>query len=265
MPSFLQIGDRRYEYRWAGPPPDETTTLVFLHHGLGSVSTWRDFPDQVSEETGLGALVYSREGYGRSDPYPPPWPLTYMEDHALEVLPRILARTAVQKAILIGHSDGGSIAAVYAGGSGDLRARGLVLMAPHFFNEPFGLRRIGQIIDEFTAGDMRASLEKHHGANVENAFWGWADAWRNPRFASWNIEEYLDYIRVPILAIQGVNDLNGSLRQVEVIAETCTCPVELLVLADCGHEPHKEKPAETREAIVAFVRRLVEVHGEKVR
>jgi pimeloyl-ACP methyl ester carboxylesterase len=264
MSDVLIIEDTRLEYRWIGRPPDEATTLVFLHHGLGCVGTWRDFPDRLVELTGLGGLVYSRAGYGRSDTVDVPRPLTYMEDEARDVLSQVLDQSGIRKAILVGHSDGASIAAIYTGGSGDLRVRGLVLMAPHFFNEPICVETAAEVRQDFEEGDLRARLERHHGHNVDCAFWGWNRVWLDPGFRDWNIEDYLDYIRVPILAIQGADDRYGTLRQLQALEEGTMCPVETIVLPDCGHSPFVDRPETTLALVADFVDRLVTVHGETV-
>ncbi|MFQ5968014.1 MAG: alpha/beta fold hydrolase [Acidimicrobiia bacterium] len=258
----LVVDGTRLEYRWIGEAPDAAITLVFLHHGLGSVSTWKNFPDRVVAENRIGGLVYSRAGYGRSDPIELPRPLTFMEDEARDVVGKVLDATGVQKAILIGHSDGASIAAVYAGGSGDLRVRGLVLMAPHFFTEEVTRAKGREITHDFEEGDLRERLARHH-EHVDIAFQGWADAWQDPGFKDWDITEYLDYIRVPILAIQGEDDGHGTLAHIDALDEIMA-PVEKLVLPDCGHSPYLEQPEATLEAITDFVNRLVEVHDESV-
>ncbi len=252
----------RLESRRLGARPDEATTLVFLHHGLGSVSTWKNFPDRLASDTGLGGLVYSRAGYGRSDPVELPRPLTFMEDEAREVVGRVLDSAGVRKAILVGHSDGASIAALYAAGSGDLRVRGLVLMAPHFFNEDVLVRKATEVRQDYVEGDLRERLARHHD-HVDVAFWGWNDVWLDPAFRTWDITEYLDYLRIPVLAIQGRQDPYGTLAQLDALDELM-CPVEKLVLDDCGHAPYLDQPAATAGAIVDFVDRLVRVHGEGV-
>jgi pimeloyl-ACP methyl ester carboxylesterase len=249
----LRAGDHQLEYVWHGPPPNEAPTLVFLHEGLGCVSMWLDFPRQVAEATGCGALVYSRAGYGNSTRAALPRPVTFMHDEALVTLPQILRATGVQEAILVGHSDGGSIALIYAGsGKADL-LRGLVLEAPHVFVEDISVASIRRADERFQRGELRQALQRHHGSNVDEAFNGWSKIWLDPAFRSWNITSYLRNIRVPVLVIQGENDEYGTNQQVEAIRTGCAGKVLSLSLADCGHSPHKDKPARTLEAITSFV------------
>ncbi len=237
---------------WHGPPPDAAPTLVFLHEGLGCVSTWRDFPERLAEATGCGALVYSRAGYGASDPVPLPRPLRFMHDEA-QVLPEVLDAAEVRECVLVGHSDGASIAIVHAGSAPSPRVRGLALMAPHVFVEDLTVRSIEQAAVRYEAGDLRRALERHHGANVDVAFWGWNRAWLDPSFRSWNLEEFLPGIRAPVLLVQGQDDEYGTLRQLDAIEAGCSAPVRRLVLPDCGHAPHRDQPERTLDAMTRFV------------
>jgi pimeloyl-ACP methyl ester carboxylesterase len=248
----LLAGGRRLEHVWHGPGPDKAPTLVFLHEGLGSVSLWRDFPLRLAEATGCGALVYSRAGYGRSDPAPLPWSPAFMHAEAA-VLGEVLDRTSVRDAVLVGHSDGGSIAIIHAGSETAGRVRALILLAPHVFVEEMGLRSIASAAEAFENGDLRRRLERHHGANVDCAFWGWNRVWLDPAFRSWNIEEFLPRIKRPVLVIQGEDDPYGTLRQMDAIAEGCAGPVERLVLPECAHAPHREQAERTLEAAAAFL------------
>lgn len=251
-PASIVAAGRRLECAWHGPPPDEAPTLVFLHEGLGSVSTWRDFPRDVAAATGCGALVYSRWGYGRSDAVTLPRPLRYMHDEGLVALPEVLAAATVRDAILVGHSDGASIAIVCAG-SVAARVRALVLEAPHVFCEDVSVNSIAAAADAYRTTDLRARLARHH-ADVDGAFWGWNRAWLDPGFRAWNIEEYLPGVRVPALVIQGEDDEYGTIAQVEAIERGSGARVERLLLAKCGHAPHRDRRAETLDAIVRFVR-----------
>jgi pimeloyl-ACP methyl ester carboxylesterase len=258
-PDFLQVDGVRLEARWIGPPPEEAPTLVFLHEGLGSTSLWRDFPDRLSVETGCGALVYSRAGYGKSDPVPLPRPIRFMH-HEAAVLPRVLAAAGVREHVLVGHSDGASIALIHSGSAPGAGLRGLILEAPHVFAEPHGLASIAKIGEAFRTTDLRARLERHHGANVDVAFRGWNDVWLHPDFRAWNLEEFLPRIATPILILQGENDEYGTWRQVEAIERQAGAPVEALALAECGHSPHREQPERSLEAMARFVGRLRESH-----
>ena len=251
----LVVGGHRLEVAWHGPPPGAAPTLVFLHEGLGSVSAWRDFPARVAAATGMGALVYSRLGYGESDPVTLPRPLTYMHDEALSVLPEVLDEAGVRECVLFGHSDGGSIALVFAG-SGlpqSERVLSLVLEAPHVFVEDVSVTGIAAARVSYETGDLRDRLARHHGANVDGAFRGWNDAWLDPAFRGWNIEEYLPRVRVPSLVIQGEDDAYGTLAQVDAIERGSSGPVTRLVLPRCGHAPHRDRPEEVVAAVAGFV------------
>lgn len=251
----LSAAGHRLEVAWHGPAPEAAPTLVFLHEGLGSVSAWRDFPARVAEATGTGALVYSRWGYGRSNPVTLPRPLSYMQDEALASLPQVLDAAAVQSCVLFGHSDGGSIALVFAGSElpQAARVRGLVLEAPHVFVEDVSVKSIADARKAYEAGNLRERLARHHGANVDGAFRGWNEAWLDPGFRGWNIESYLPRVRAPSLVIQGEDDVYGSLAQVDAIERGSGAPVKRLVLPRCGHAPHRDRPDEVLEAVVAFL------------
>jgi pimeloyl-ACP methyl ester carboxylesterase len=253
----LLAGGRRLEYEWRGAGPDAAPTLVFLHEGLGCVTMWRDFPARLAEATGLRALVYSRAGYGGSDPVPLPRPLRFMHDEALVVLPQVLAATGIREAILVGHSDGGSIALIHAGGAPASAVLALILEAPHVFVEDLSVRSIAQAAASYQQGDLRRGLARHHGDNVEVAFWGWSRAWLDPGFRSWNIEEYLPGVRCPVLVIQGQDDEYGTLAQIDAIEAGCGGPVHRLMLADCGHSPHRQQPEVTLAVMADFVRDLL--------
>src|SRR3977135_2353425 len=166
---FLDLGAMRLEYRTIGPRPDAAPPIVMLHEGLGCVGLWGDFPDQLAAATGAGVFVYSRAGYGRSSPVELPRPLTFMQDEARDVLPRLLAAIGFRRGLLLGHSDGASIAAIYAGSVQDHRVRGLILMAPHFMVEDVGLAAIRDAKTAYESGDLKTRLARWH-ANVDVAF-----------------------------------------------------------------------------------------------
>jgi len=248
----LSIDGASLEYRMIGPRPDAAPTIVMLHEGLGSVTAWGGFPDRLAERSGCGVFVYARAGYGRSSPVSLPRPLDYMQREATETLPKLLDAIGFQSGLLLGHSDGASIAAYYAGSRQDHRVRGLVLIAPHFFAEPAGLAEIANAKAAYATTDLRARLARHH-ANVDIAFFGWSEAWLDPKFADgFDLTDALAYIRVPVLAIQGADDRYGTLAQVRVVEDECYCPVDTLVLPGCGHAPHREKLQETLDAASAF-------------
>jgi pimeloyl-ACP methyl ester carboxylesterase len=260
---FIDIGSARLECRMVGPRPDAAPTLVMLHEGLGSAALWGDFPDRLAAATGTGVFVYSRAGYGRSSPVALPRPLSYMHDEALEVLPKLLEIIGFHRGLLVGHSDGASIATIYAGSVQDHRIRGLALMAPHFFVEDVSVAAIAEARKAYANTDLREKLARWH-ADVDNAFRGWNDAWLDPAFRQWDITEMLAYIRVPILIVQGAGDQYGTERQIAVAQEECYCPVEVALLPDARHAPHKESPDVTLAAIAAFVNRLLKDHAEGV-
>ena len=223
--------------------------MVLLHEGLGCVAMWRDFPVALAERTGCGVLAHSRAGYGQSDPMPLPWPLDYMTRHAQTVLPEVLDAAGVQRFALIGHSDGATIAAVYAGTVPDVRIEGVCLIAPHFFAEPEGLARIALARGQFETGDLRARLSKYH-AHVDCAFGGWSGSWLHPDFRKWNVADVLDTIAVPVLAVQGTDDPYGTLAQIDVIRERCATGVRDCILPGIGHAPQIED-ADTVERVIA--------------
>jgi pimeloyl-ACP methyl ester carboxylesterase len=179
--------------------------------------------------------------------------VSFMHDEALVMLPQVIQALSIEKAILVGHSDGASIAIIYAGGVPEPRTAGLILEAPHVFVEEIGLESIRSIRNDYREGDLRSRLEKYHGNNVDIAFWGWNDVWLDPAFASWNIEEYLPQIRMPVLVIQGTGDQYGTWAQVEAIEKRCEGSVETFRLEQCGHAPHGDQPELTLRAIKDFV------------
>ena len=253
---FLDIGSQHLEYRMIGPRPDQAPTLVLLHEGLGCAGLWGDFPDKLAQATGCGLLVYSRAGYGQSSPVPLPRPLNYMHNEAREILPRLLDEIGFKRGLLIGHSDGASIAAIYAGSQQDHRVGGLVLIAPHFFTEDSGIAAIAETRKAYASGDLRVRLARWH-ADVDNAFIGWADAWLDPDFRNWDITEYLAYIRVPVLVVQGVDDQYGTVKQIEAAEQECYCPVEVAMLPGARHSPQRDAPEATLKAISEFVGRVL--------
>jgi pimeloyl-ACP methyl ester carboxylesterase len=253
----VSAGGHQLEYRWIGPRSEEAPTIIFLHEGLGCVEMWRDFPEQVVEATGCGALVYSRAGYGKSDPIRLPRLVEFMHIEALKVLPEVLEHFHIREAVLFGHSDGGSIALIFAGSGTGKNIRGLVLEAPHVFVEQISIESITTAKENYDQGSLRASLQKYHGSNVECAFRGWNDVWLNPEFRSWNIESYLPAIRVPVLVIQGEQDQYGTLRQVSAIQDSSNGPVETLLLPECGHSPHRDQPEAVLESVSNFIKRYL--------
>ncbi|HKS65150.1 MAG TPA: alpha/beta hydrolase [Xanthobacteraceae bacterium] len=251
----IAIGGASLEYRMIGPHQDAAPVIVMLHEGLGSVTTWGDFPARLAEKTGAGVFVYSRAGYGKSSTIALPRPLDYMQREATDVLPQLLDAIGFRRGILLGHSDGATIAAYYAGSVQDHRVRGLVLIAPHFFMEDSNIAAIRKTVEAYETTDLRARLARHHG-DVDAAFRGWSGAWLDPAFEKFDTTDALAYIRVPVLVLQGAADPYGTLAQVRVLDEECYCPVDAVVLSGIGHAPHREDPAATLTAIADFAGRI---------
>lgn len=260
----IGAGGKALEYACFGPAPDQAPTIVMLHEGLGCVALWRDFPQELAEATGLGVFVYSRAGYGGSEAADLPRPLDYMSLEALEVLPQVLDAFGFQSGVLLGHSDGASISAIYAGSVNDYRVRGLVLIAPHFFTEEVGLTAIEQARESFANSDMKARLGKYH-SDPEHSFRGWNDAWLHPDFKQWHIADVIDYFRIPTLAIQGREDQYGTLAQIEEIETRSYAPVDTVILDDCRHSPHIDQPQAVIDAVAQFCAHLIRIENESVK
>lgn len=248
----VTVGARRLEVERIGGDPGRPT-LVFLHEGLGSVALWKDFPGRVARTTGCAAIVYSRAGYGRSDPAVQPRPVTYMHDEALVPLPELLDRLGVARPVLVGHSDGASIALIHAAASGRPVAA-LILLAPHVMVEELSVASIAAARTAWETTDLRSRLAPYH-ADVDGAFQGWNRIWLDPAFRRWDIREYLPRVRCPVLAIQGEEDEYGTLEQVEHI-RAAVPGAEVLKLPRCRHSPHRDQPEATLEAIARFVARI---------
>lgn len=250
-PQHLRVDGNDLEYQLIPAHQTNRPPLVFLHEGLGCIAMWRDFPARVAAATGCQTLVYSRYGYGQSDVLEnPPLPTQRLHHEALVVLPELLERLGIVRPLLIGHSDGASIALIHAGAQ-PLDVAGLALMAPHVFVEDMCIAGIEQAKRTYYASDQRSRMARYH-SDPEKTFQAWCGMWLNPDFRHWNIEEYLGAIRCPILAIQGYDDEYATMEQLRRIAAKVS-NVELLELADCRHSPHKDQPEVTRDAIVRFV------------
>jgi pimeloyl-ACP methyl ester carboxylesterase len=249
----LRIEGMTLEYRMIGAP--SAPTIVLLHEGLGSVASWGKFPGRLAERIGASVFVYSRAGYGASPPAHDALPADYIQRHARDVLPKILDAIGFRKGWLLGHSDGASMAAAFAGSVSDERVQGLVLMAPHFFVEAETLATIRQAREAFERRDLRQRLARYH-LDVDAAFRGWNDIWLDPVFAGFNLREELRRIRMPMLIIRGDDDRYGTHRQAWLAKELCECRVEIMLLPNCGHLPHREQPEQTIEAIASFYNSL---------
>ncbi len=229
--------------------------LVFLHEGLGSAALWRDFPDRLAAATGAGALVWSRLGYGRSTPHEGgAFALDYMHAEAERRLPALLAALDIERPLLVGHSDGASIALIHAGAFPG-RVAGLAVMAPHVFVEDCTADAVEAARLAFATGGLEARLARWH-RDAARTFRAWNEAWRDPRFRSWNIEDRLPAIRAPLLAIQGLADPYGTRAQTDRIAAAVSGPAEVVLLPDCGHTPWREEADAVLAALAAFHGRL---------
>jgi pimeloyl-ACP methyl ester carboxylesterase len=246
------------EAAWWGPPPEAAPSIVLLHEGLGCVAMWRDFPLRLAQATGLGVFAYSRLGYGHSDRATLPRPLSYMHDEA-ELLPRVLDAAGIRRCVLLGHSDGGSIAPIHAGTTQDFRVRGLVLLAPHFLVEDMTIASIEAARAAYETTDLRQRLGRYH-ADPDNAFRGWNDAWLDPAFRKWRIDDVLPYIRVPMLILQGADDAYGTPEQLRVAEREVSCPLETILIEGANHAPHLSAPDRVLNSVAAFTHRLFHVH-----
>ena len=244
----------RLEAQWIGPSPDEAPTLIFLHEGLGCVALWRDFPARLAGITGCGALVYSRLGYGGSAPCPLPRRVDFMHHEGLVVLPEVIRQSGIRDYLLVGHSDGGSIALIHAGGGPCPGLKGIVTLAAHVYCEGLTRRSIQAARQRYLNGDLKARLSPYHEENTDCAFWGWNDVWLHADFRQWRIDAFLPAIHVPVLAIQGETDPYGSLGHLDVIQAKTGDRVAIVVIADCGHAPHLEKSDAVLAAISAFMK-----------
>lgn len=250
----VDVAGHRLEYFWTRPPEVDETALIFLHEGLGSAGLWRDFPVRVAAATGHPALVYSRYGYGGSDVLAEPRGVDYMHHEALEVLPALREVLGIDDPILIGHSDGASIALIHAGGD-RWPVKAIVAAAAHVFVEDISITGIEAAKAAYETTDLPQKLERHH-ADADKTFFGWNNIWVDPAFRSWNIEGVLPTVDCPTLVIQGAADEYGTLAQVTAIREQAAGIVETRILEACRHSPHRDQPDETLDAIAGFIKNL---------
>jgi pimeloyl-ACP methyl ester carboxylesterase len=249
------VGGRELEIVTIPARRSGAPTLVFLHEGLGSTGLWRDVPSVLAERTGCAALVYSRYGNGFSAPLQEARTPRYMHDEALAALPSLLAEQDVRDAILIGHSDGASIAIIFASEHPSI-VRGVVLEAPHVFVEELSVRSIAAIRDVYETGGLRERMGRYH-ADVDRTFYGWNDVWLSPQFRDWNIEAYAARVRAPLLAIQGLEDEYGTVAQIDALARHARGPVDRLLLARCGHTPHRDRDALVVDTAASWIASLL--------
>jgi pimeloyl-ACP methyl ester carboxylesterase len=254
MPQLTAAG-RRLEYQWAAEPGPRKPVLVFLHEGLGSIRQWRDFPVRLAQATGCAALVYDRYGYGQSDVLQEPRrTVRFMHDEGLLSLPEVLRELKIENPILVGHSDGASIALIYVGAGHPVR--GVVAMAPHVFIEPVCISSIRKAAQTFESTDLPQRLGRYH-RDVRKTFYGWADVWRDPDFERWDIRgDYLPGVGCPVLAVQGYDDEYGTMAQLDEIADRVAGPCRLLKLERCGHAPFRDQPEAVLSAAASFIGEL---------
>ncbi|HUY83607.1 MAG TPA: alpha/beta hydrolase [Steroidobacteraceae bacterium] len=246
-----RIDGRELDCRHIGAGAAAGPALVFLHDGLGSIGLWREFPARLAAATGANAIVYSRYGNGHSNPLQESRSVAYMHDEALVVLPELLALHGIERPVLIGHSDGASIAIIYAGAFPQ-HPTALIAIAPHLFVEPRTLSSIAALRPLYESTPLRERMGRHH-ADVDRTFYGWNEIWLHPSFAAWNIEQYAAKVRCPALAVQGCDDEYGTMRQVENLRELAR-QVRLAQFENCGHSPHRDQPERLLEECAAFLR-----------
>ena len=254
--SFLNINNKRLEYLTYGDFSNNSPVLILLHEGLGSVAMWRQIPQLIYEKTNLNVLVYSRFGYGKSSNSELPRPLNYMTIEAEKYLPILIQKLKIKNYFLIGHSDGGTIAALGSRGKTINNLIGTVLLAPHFFIEDDNLKAIEKTRYQYKHGSLRSKLEKYH-IDVDNAFYGWSDVWLDKNFKDWDITNHISEIKTPVLGIQGLNDPYGSVEQLNVIQKNIKVPFTKKTIKDCGHNPLNKYPDITLKFIHDFIINLL--------
>jgi len=249
---FCQLQGQRIEYRFVQFAEQSAGDIVMLHEGLGSAAMWKDFPEQLAAATACRVLVYSRQGYGASTPLRGPRTVDYMHQEARQALPALLAQLDVQRPVLFGHSDGGSIALIHAAEPG-ASLRGVIALAPHVFVEDLTVTSIAATKVDFAGSRLRTALGRYH-LDPDSTFWGWNNIWLDPEFRSWNIEALLGGIRCPVLAIQGLQDEYGTLEQLSRLQRQLP-NTQLVELDGCGHSPHRDQPQAVLDAASQFILR----------
>lgn len=256
---YIEVGGCRLKVKHINVAIAEQTrakpVLIFLHEGLGCIELWRDFPETICWSTGCSGLVYDRKGYGGSDAYVGPWPEDYLAIESSTYLPGLLKAYHIKNAVLIGHSDGGTIALLTAAMHGN-RICGVVTEAAHIFVENITLEGIRKAVDAYETTNLKQKLARYHGSNTDTVFHRWADRWLSPEFYNWNIEKYLPEINCPLLVLQGMDDEYGTAAQVEGIANGASGSVETKLIPDCGHVPHFQAKDAVFAAMVSFIKTL---------
>lgn len=251
-PDRVAIAGHQLEVLPPRPPAPGAPWLVYLHEGLGSAGLWRDFPDKVSEATGAGAFIYSRWGYGGSEARPRPWPGDFLEPEARDTLPALLTHAGISRPVIYGHSDGATVALLYAAMHPDSCA-GVISVAAHVMLEDISLQGIAETRRRYLDGTIRDALRRQHGAHTDDTVLGWTESWLSFRSLEWDMRALLAAITCPVLVIQGTDDHFGTLAQVDAICRGVSGPVSSLILPDCGHVPHREKPKEVLAAVRDFI------------
>ncbi|MHB0852574.1 alpha/beta fold hydrolase [Stutzerimonas nitrititolerans] len=252
---FLETANARLEYQFVQSEASTGPTLVLLHEGLGSLELWKDFPVQLAEVCNAPVLIYSRQGYGRSSPVPLPRSLDYLGMDGPDELARVLDGLGLEQVVLVGHSDGASIALAYAARQ-DPRVRGVVVLAPHVDVEPASVEGVRRTVRAYTRGDLRERLHAYHGDNLDGAFRGWSETWLNPAFAAWSLYRELPCIQVPLLAIQGYEDEFATPAQLETIARNVAGPCRTVMLEHCRHFPQNQARPRVLALIAEFLATL---------
>ena len=230
-------------------------TLVFLHEGLGCIEMWRDFPETLCMAVGCFGLVYDRKGYGQSEKFDGPWPVDYLRTESLLYLPALLNKCSVGNAVLIGHSDGGTIALLAAAADGNL-IRGIITEAAHIFVEKITIEGIHKAVEAFETADLKEKLTRYHKENTKTIFSRWADRWLSSEFRNWNIREDLPKITCPALLLQGEDDEYGTHAQIDGIAAQVSGPVRTKLIPDCGHIPHFQAKDAVLAEMMSFIEEL---------
>lgn len=252
-PTIVQLGPGAIEYEELDGDL-ELAPLVFLHEGLGSLGQWRDFPRVVAAATGRRSLVFSRHGSGGSMVVTEPRAIDYLHREAIEVLPELLSRLGYQLPVLIGHSDGASIALIHAG-TGTGNPVGLALLAPHVIVEDRSIEGIEAARDAYLTSDLAGRMRRHH-RDAASTFWGWNDVWLSSEFRQWDITSLLPGVSCPVLLVQGTDDPYGTLAQLDLIEQGVSGRTHRLVLPECGHSPQRDHPGATATALVDFLAEL---------
>jgi len=255
----IRVKGARLTARRIAPPQqrESAPTLVFLHEGLGSIGQWRAFPERLAARTGLAAFVYDRRGYGGSDPLTLPRPKDYLEREAKDYLPAVLRAAGIESPLLIGHSDGGSIALLFAAAYPDVPVAAIT-EAAHVFVEEVTLAGIREAEMMFREKDLLNRLARYHGAKTETVFRAWTETWLRPDFRDWNMVARLADITCPLLVMQGADDQYGTTHQVETIVERSSGPAEACLVPECGHAPHLERPDQVLDLMADYIARIAD-------